>query len=407
MDNFSRAGLTMGAVSVNGMQRVRPGLFPRNHGRMVVLDEAHLMVNIAGEPVFPILQGARDSGRVDGAKVYGSQTMPGAVRLVTISNWLDGSKFSYAFPCEHLLKLYGSPEALSRLDFGIPVDESDDEIGPQPVEHQWTQELLQATVLRSWNMDAKSIFVDEDAQKLAVTYCQEEWAHRFNEGMPLFTRKEKPISVIRIAISIANLTMSHVMGDLSSCHVRRVHVEWAANFLEHTWELLGYGNMSSASFSAQHLENPMKSEANLIVPIDLREPRHAVTTLSAMIGVRHKEEIKNYCGLEFQAFERWMTLCIRANIFEVVRMSDYGNKVKVRPTKGGDTLIRNLIHMSSGYPESWNQRFRQMEMWFRAGCNDSNKPKVTPLDTPLNLLQHEWQLTDRQSSIGQEPIPMG
>jgi hypothetical protein len=407
MDNFSRAGLTMGAVQVNGQQRVRPGLFPRNHGRMVVLDEAHLMVSHQGEPVFPILQGARDVGRVDGAKVYGSQTLPGAVRLVTIANWLDGSKHSFAFPCEHFLRLYGSPEAMSRLDFGIIVDESDDEQGPSEVAHEWNKELLQATLLRAWNMDSKSIHVDDDAIRLAVTYCQEEWAHRFNEGFPLFTRKEKPISVVRIAIAIANLTMSHVTGDLSTCHVRKVHVEWAAQWLEHTWEQTGYDNYSSTTFASEKLDNPIKAEAQLIVPLEIKDPRHAVTTLSAMIGVRNRDELRNYCGMEYQAFERWLTHCIRSGVFEIARTGEYGSKVRIKPTKGGDELIRKLVHLSSGFPESWHPRFRQMEMWFRSGCQDSNRPKVTPLDTPLNLLTNEWIRCDSSQDLGQEPIPMG
>jgi hypothetical protein len=405
MDNFSRAGLTMGAVQVNGQQRVRPGLFPRNHGRMIVLDEAHLMVSNDGDTVFPILQGARDCGRVDGAKVYGSQSLPGAVRLVTIANWLDGSKHSFAFPCEHFLRLYGSPEAMSRLDFGIVVDESDDEVGPAEVAHDFTKELLQATLLRAWNMDSKSICIDNDAQKLAVTYCQEEWAHRFNESFPLFTRKEKPISVIRIAIAIANLTMSHVTGDLSTCHVRKVHVEWAAQWLEHTWENTGYNNFSNATFAAEKLENYNKSEAQLVIPLDLKDPRHAVTTLSSMIGVRNRDEVRHYSGMDYQKFDDWMAKCIRAGVFEIARTGDYGNKVKIRPTKGGDELIRKLVHMSSGHPESWHERYRRMEMWYRQGCQGD--AKVTPLDTPLNLLSNEWQRSDRQPYLGQEPIPLG
>ncbi|GAG05389.1 unnamed protein product, partial [marine sediment metagenome] len=68
VQNISRAGLTMGAITSRDGVRLRPGVFPRNHRKMLVLDEFHHAVK---EGIMSDLQGARDDGRVFGAKVYG------------------------------------------------------------------------------------------------------------------------------------------------------------------------------------------------------------------------------------------------------------------------------------------------------------------------------------------------
>jgi hypothetical protein len=411
MGNFSRAGFTIGAASIGGAQKMKPGALPRNHGKMFILDEAHLMLSDQNqkEPIFPMLQAARDIGRVEGTKIYGSQSLPAAVRLVAICNWLNGGKRAFAYPCEHLLHLYGSPESLSRTDFGVPIDELDEAVGPTEVEHLWTQDLIRAMVIRAWNMDEDSIVVQPDALALARQLTDEEWKARYSEEIPLYTQKEKVLSVLRIAIAIANLTLSHVGVELLTCEVRKVHVEWAARWLEWTWDQLGYARFSASNLAAQAVQDVFGCEYMLGAQLGLEDPAHARNVLSKMFGIVGKEEMRSLTGMDFPTFEKWLMGLMRRGIFEVNRQGRSGYFMSLRLTNGGFKVMKAMLTLAEDYYEEWLTRMKILRAWFLAyatnhtSAGDPPAPKnMVPLDTPLHLLIHEWErsIADRPEGDG-------
>jgi hypothetical protein len=83
MENFSRAGLTVGGAESG--KKMRPGLWPKNNRKMLLLDEFHHM-SMRGDNVMIHLQSARDEGKVSALKVYGDLKLQAAVRLITVGS---------------------------------------------------------------------------------------------------------------------------------------------------------------------------------------------------------------------------------------------------------------------------------------------------------------------------------
>lgn len=411
MGNFSRAGFTIGSASVAGQQKMKPGLLPRNHGKMLILDEAHLMLSDDGKdvPIFPMLQAARDVGRVEGTKIYGSQSLPAAVRLVAICNWLQGGKRSFAYPCEHLLHLYGSPESLSRLDFAVGVDELEEAVGPQNVENRWTLDFMRAMVIRAWNMEPDQILFVDEAVALAKHVVGEEWSSKYSEELPLYTQKEKLLSVLRISVAIANLTLSHSNNDLSTCRVRKVHVEWAIKWLEHTWEELGYTRFSASNLSSQSVLDPFGVEFAIGANLQLDDPIQARNVLSKLFGAVSKEELRSIVGMDYSAFEKWLMTLMRKGVFEINRTGGRGFFVQLRLTTGGFKVVKGAMLLAEDFPELWPPRVQKVRTWFSARTgggvstiNSVGPTDLVPLDTPLHLLQHQWSREIDQQAASSE-----
>jgi hypothetical protein len=384
MGNYSRAGMTIGTVSIQGNMRMKPGAFPRHHGKAMGIDESHLM---AADPtgkiegLFPLLQGARDIGKVEAAKVSGSAALPAAVRLVTIANWLNGGKNSFATPAQHLLALYGTPESLARLDFGVPVDEIEQGINPKGVDHQWTAELQRQTVLRAWLMEERDVVIDPEAIVLAKQLCEEVWKDKYSEKLPLYTEKEKVYSVLRIAIAIANMTLSCPNGDMSKCHVKEVHVKWTQQWLEHTWKLLEYDTFSRVAMTKMGQKQSWTVEALLTARINLDDPYAVNFVLGRLFGTLSKEELRAVVGLQPQDFETWVMQMVRAGGLSVEKS---GWSIGFRMTTGATDIIQNLIAFAEQYPEGWKTRYNKVQLWYqnRVGEGPSG---LAPIDAPMSI----------------------
>lgn len=386
MGNYSRPGLTLGTVSLNGQQKMKPGVFPRNHGKMLAIDEAHLMLaeNGVGGGLFPILQGARDIGKVEGLKISGSQTLNAAVRLIAIANWLDGNKHSHSTPAQHLLALYGTPESLARLDFGLPIDEVESGVGPDNVLNYWTQERQRCLVIRAWKMTSSDIVFRPDAVEEAVRLCKFVWKDKYSEELPLFTEKEKVYSVLRIAIAIANMTLSHPDGEVGKCLVRLVHVQWAARWLERTWKLLEYEAVSRTRNKMMDSRLVWRVEALFTVSLGLHDPTAVGFVLGKFFGTLTKDELKAVTGLGFIDFEKWITSLVRAGALDVIKVQGYGSQIGLRFTKGAIEIIQKLVLLAENASEGWASRQSSLNMWFGGGSGLATPPPgLLPIDAPL------------------------
>lgn len=396
MGNFSRPGLTIGSMQINGQQKLRPGVFPRNHGKLLAMDEAHLMVqdNNSGEGLFPMLQGARDMGRVEVAKIAGSQALPAAVRLVAIANWLNGSRTSFQTPAHHLLALYGTPESLARLDFGIPVD-GDPECGPEAADHFWTAELQRVLASRAWNMKPEDVVFEPDALELAQSLCSLTWKGRYTEDLPLYTEREKVYSVLRVAIAIANMTLSHPEDQINRCLVREVHVLWAQRWFEHTWELLQYDLVSKRSFTKMTPSHVWVVEACLSVGVHLRDASSVRFVLGRLFGVLSRDEIRSVVGLGHQEFERWSLDMLRAGGIEIIRPNGIGNTfggVSYRLTRPAMDIIQTMIAIADNEPEAWASRYNAVSNWWvQRGAVTRQPPNLIPIDAPIETHIHDFR----------------
>lgn len=387
IENVSRAGLTMGiAKSATGM-KMRPGLFPRAHGKALILDEFHFMVEKSKDNPMLHLQSARDEGVVYAVKVSGDRALPAEVRLACVGNWARGNRDAFRFPCEHLLNLYGSPEAVSRCDFGVTIYGNPSESSLTEVEQVWTEELVRALILRAWSLEEDAVVFAEGCIEFARETC-ESWRELYDfEELPLFTPEEKFFSLLRIAASVANVTFSHSETNIMVCEVREVHVRWAAEWLQSVWKQNGYEAYSRTAIARSSIKNPHFVEAMFTVDNKLKEPIEAANVLNMLLGQFSMSDLVSVIGKETQDALRWVSTMMRCNVFRQKRAANAWNTGFIA-TKIGATMIRNLILCAEDYPHIYKSRYDRIESWMSSGTKAP--PALPPLDQQAHLLRTIW-----------------
>lgn len=368
VDNISRAGLIMGSDHHNNL---KPGLLTKSHRKLLVLDEFHWLVNsrkLGDDHPMSWMQSARDDGRVHGIKIYGDRILPAKVRLMTISNWARSRKRSFAWPCEHLAWLYGSPETLSRLDFGLIVDGPPSQQTFDPVESNWTVDMARALVLRAWAMEPHQVILEKPAVELAFELAESCREQLSCDRVPLFTPEEKPYSILRIATAVANMCFSYPAEDVYSCVVQPVHVNWAFEWLWHTWTLSGYDKYSSATMSNTRPETVFAIEKLLTVTLRLDDPAQAARVLDIIMGGLHPTFDAPLLGLVVDADRyRFFSSAARINLMTPGRDADRGRLVL---TDVAHDVAKRLADMARSDPEGYIHRFRQLSSWSTGGSLD-------------------------------------
>lgn len=392
MENFSRAGLTIGGAE-NGT-RMRPGLFPKNNRKMLFLDEFHHMVNGPREQnVMVHLQSARDEGKVSALKVYGDLKLQAAVRLITAGNYANRNRRTFQYLCQHLQAFYGVPEALSRMDFAWAVHD-DVKMVPEEVPHNWTPDLARALILRAWAMEPHQIHFDEGVVELAKQVASEWDSIYAAEDLALHTGLEKHHSLLRIAIAIANICYSHPDGHESDCRVRMVHIRWAIAWMLHCWKNLQYDEFSQRRIAARTVTQPYHVEAQLTVALDLSDPDHASVILSRLTESNRIASLQNFIMgngniEEPRQFTKWLATMMRYSAIVEVSQNHY--HVSYVPTEGCLKILRKLISMARDDPERYAERWEKLAYWYNQPESKGRLPGIAadpnldPLDDPEDL----------------------
>lgn len=339
--NISRAGMMMGA-SRDGM--LKPGAFPRNDGKMILFDESHHMFRHTRTPAdgrpMSWMQDPRDQGIAHGMKIYGDRSLMARVRLALISNWIGRKSSTFVFPCQHLAALYETPESLARLDFGVIVQGRPSESTLPEEEHFWTSPRARALAQRAWAQEPRHVHIDPEAEDLAKGRCA-AWADHYDDDrVPLFTVEEKWISVLRIAAAAANLSYSHKPGDMLSVHVRPVHVEFACQWLEHTWHLSSYGAYSASAKKSQNVVNPQLAQKTVLCDTHTRSPEAAQVLIEQLSEPFTVQELQTILGLEQIVSNSWLR---RMQNFRVFERSRWDGRTTYSPTEGGKELLREML----------------------------------------------------------------
>jgi hypothetical protein len=389
VSNMSRAGLLMGAGK-DGL--CKPGVLPRCNKKLLMLDEFHFLVqnNVAEHPM-SWMQSARDDGVASGVKIYGNRDLPAAVRLAIIANWMNNKRRVFQFDCEHLGALYGSPETLARLDFALAVNDKPTQNTLDAVEQFWTRDRTRALILRAWSQDPSQIIIDEDAADLAKELCREWQDHYDSEQLPLFTPEEKSHGLVRIAIAVANCVFSHPKNDPYSVHVRRVHVQWAANWLLHTWKLSGYDLYSQKRREAHKVVRIFEAERMFTFSLGLEDPEIALSKLEQFLTPFGAMETITLTGLELQQSHNWLSRMIALHVFERVREKN-AYTVRYQLTAGGQQLVGNLMRLAEQDLAAWVERYRVIVGWHNAM---PGQKKEDPDLIPMNA--EAWEIFGGES----------
>ncbi len=382
VQNVSKPGLTIGGVpSANGF-KMKPGLFPRSHQKALILDEFHYMVK---QDILGDLQTARDQGTVQASKIYGTRIMPAKVRFCTIANW-PVDRYKFRFQCEHFMALYGTPEALSRTDFGLTVAEDPTESGPIEVPHLWTEELLRALILRGWAQDETMVHI----QDKALVHAKQsiiKWESTYEPTIPLFTPQEKLVSLLRLAVAVANWVFSHPPGQPYHAEVRLCHVEWAVSWLEATWKWNEYFAYSKVRMATIELARPYDAEAALTVDLGLSEPEDATNILGQLLGGITQTQAAALTGKEHCDSMSWLNKLARLGVTVTSRNTKNTNWTDIQLTKAGNTAVRNLIKIAEEHQDHWKFRYKTLS---DMGLIPSRTPDFTPITSEelFHVLRH-------------------
>ena len=361
VSNASRPGVVMGTDN-HGL--LRPGLFPRCHRKMLVIDEWHFLVKNAGrEHPASWIQSARDSGYASSAKISGVRKLPSKVRFCTISNWTREMRHAYEFDCEHLIGLYGSPEAIARLDFALAVNEQPSQEDTDIVPQFWTVERTRALILRAWSQDADMVKIEPEAIRLAEETTEEWREYLDTESVPLFTPEEKTASIIRIATACANVCFSHDPEEMSRVIVRPVHVQWAIEWLRYTWRMNGYETYSEHTKKREKIQHPFQAEQHLVIKLALEDMVAAETVLSHLIQPFSAPEFVAVTGLEMHEATKWLSHAIRLRLLKRIKKENAYN-IEYRPTRDGHALISSLVRMATDDPEEYVDRHKRLSQWY-------------------------------------------
>lgn len=388
MENVSRAGLTMGAARVNGKMRQKPGLLPRMHKKLLVLDEFQAMVedrSDSQENPMVHLQGARENGIVEGIKIYGSRRLDAAVRLMTISNWIGGRQSAFKYACEHLAALYGRPEMLRRLDLGIMVfGEPVDGLGFTEVP-PWTKEAYRTLVLRAWTTPPERVVIEDDAIR-HVQQINDIWRDRYSEDIALFTTAEKPMSLLRVAAAASCACLSHPERETDHVLITREHVEWARTLFEEVWRDCGYEHYSSSKMQLLGISQPFRVEKLLTAELHLYDPTEALFVLNNLFKPLSKGEIQTFTGKDGRDAEVWTNAMVRCGAYEPMSSRNGWNR-EWRLTPGAFAILRNLVMLASEQPEVYAARVQRLDQWL----GNKTEPEMVALSMPEQAVRAAYE----------------
>lgn len=383
----SRAGLV---ASSDNMKSVKPGTWPKHHGRAVALDEMQTYFgNSVGGQVMDALQSARSNGYVDSAKCTGDTRLKAEVRSFFISNFPKGDP---RYTCENLEPLFRKPESISRLDFALFVKNrvAPDGYKPTGLPETHPIDLIRVLVQRAWAQEPHEVVVTKAALDKARAKCEAWDAKGYDlERIPLFTGIEKVDSIIRIAIGVANLVFSHPSEDAEcrSVEVRPVHVEWACEWLEHTWRESGYDRYSEAIERQHRVANGISAAAWLTEGIKVHEVEQSLGPLLDVVDLREAQNFMPRAG--FREQQGMLAALFRHRVLMRMRVD---GKTCVAPTRGGKELIQRIIKLAEEHEDNFETVAGQWAQW----RSEPGLMSVAPPDFSDESEFDLWQINEQK-----------
>jgi hypothetical protein len=294
--------------------RARPGLFPRRDARMVVLDEFHHMTPASKgqrsghNELINELQSVRDRGFLDVEKAAHAR-FRSRVRLLTISNPPRRNGFaSYRYPCMVIRDLYGTDEAISRLDWlFMSTNDENVKAARHTAPITYTKRLCTILRQRAWFTKASQIHYLDGVEDMART-IGEEWQMQFVSSLPLYTRREKWRSILRVATAIALLRFSH-LEDPNHCIVNLGDVQVARDWFEMTFESSHFDCYSLAELQAPQADvNGI--EACLMLKVHKAEDRAKLSHLYGPLTRNMVAERLGFAANDRPGVESWMSMML-------------------------------------------------------------------------------------------------
>jgi MCM P-loop domain len=214
------------------------GAIPINDRRLVVLDE------VSGLTTQEIsqLSFVRSTGIVQIQKVA-QETARARTRLVWLGNPREARMSNFTYGVQAIKQLIGNNEDIARFDFAMSLASDDVPLElinqpPRPQRQLYGAEGAGALVRWAWSRTAEDVVYSPGAVELALSEAN-RLGRAYADEPPLIQGADVRNKIARMAAALAARTFSSPDGI--QLLVDRSHVQGAVKFLEHIYNMEGFG----------------------------------------------------------------------------------------------------------------------------------------------------------------------
>jgi hypothetical protein len=262
-ENTSVAGLLGGMQQINRHWSIIWGKYPRNDGRLIIIDEAS---NLSTEAIANFAT-ARSEGVARITKIQTEQTLS-RTRAIWISNPRinrDGHSRSisaYDYGVGSIPELIGRQADVARFDAACvvangEVDESvifRGQISKDSPRHKFLSSRCHSLVMWAWSRKPEHVTILRETES-EIFSCSKNLARKYHESIPLIKLEELPEKLARLSVALAARLFNSPDGI--NLVVRPEHVQFVSEFLESLYSRpnMGYDQYSKKLFEAESLPN--------------------------------------------------------------------------------------------------------------------------------------------------------
>lgn len=297
-ENCSFAGLVGGCESIGRKFAVRWGVIPRNHGRLVTIDESSAL----SLDDFGKLSRVRSEGIAEITKIVSERTVAKA-RLIWLSNPRGGKPLSsFSYGVESIRELVGQQEDVARFDIAIAVAASEvDSSAINTVKRaaddendssKFPAEDMRNLILWAWSRTKEQVMFDPEAERECLNKAM-ELGVKYSPEIPLIQAENARIKISKIAAAVAaRLFSSDESGEILV--VRRCHVEYAVELITKLYDRhsMAYDLFSARAHQRTRLDDRLELELSTLLNElgDSREDAMRAIRSSNTITKRHLAE---------------------------------------------------------------------------------------------------------------------
>jgi hypothetical protein len=263
-ENTSLAGLLGGMQQISRTWSIVWGKFPRNDGRLIVIDEAsNLPVQI-----IPEFATARSEGIARITKIQTEQT-----RCRTRSIWISNPRAdiqgrsrrisAYDYGVLTVPELIGRQADIARFDICCVVSSgevSEDiifQLERDGVEHRYTSDVCHELVRWAWSRKPEDVIILKETEQEILNQAK-GLSRKYHDSIPLVKLEEMPEKLARLSVALAARLFSSTDGN--DLVVYPDHTAYVTNVLDMLYSSpgMGYERYSRKLFTAEKLPNPEK-----------------------------------------------------------------------------------------------------------------------------------------------------
>jgi len=268
-ENTSLAGLIGGMQQISRQWSIVWGKFPRNDGRLVVIDEAsNLPIK-----VLPEFATIRSEGIARITKIQTEQT-----RSRTRAIWISNPRVdqagrtrtinAYDYGVLTIPELIGRQADIARFDLGCVVrsgDVSEDVIfdtDRKRVEHRYNSDACHGLIMWAWSRKPEHVNISRECEQEIILQSK-GLARKYHDSIPLVKLEEQPEKLARLSVALATRLFS--TSDGNDVVVLPDHVAYVVGVLNrlYTDPGMGYDLYSKKLFATETLPDPEKVKKRL------------------------------------------------------------------------------------------------------------------------------------------------